>query len=302
MTAKGIPEDTWPITLHMSSRYSQVDGVCFYWGCLDLQANNRSEWLPSSISSYFYRRGGNAITSYNNFFAKYSTTPMGHVWWYTPNPSFSRYECYDWITSAPCNIPVVTPTYDNSAYMTRQDPDNPYCIYYDFDTGAVGSFDARTGKVGCTGTGLSEFRMTGTETTTCSGKSVVATRESLTVVRVINGTAANMVLSVLNDDGAAVPGFVDVNVTIGTPVSLLGLTPNISGSNPSFNLNGDYSSTAVLEILFQYEARTMELCFNATTASSNATTAVPFTVTSYGNGTAEPIYPNSDTALDVCPA
>lgn len=83
-SARRIVDTTWPMSLHMSVRYGPVDGVCLYWGCLDLQANNRSDWLPTTITDYYYRRLTNPTTSYTNHHAQFPTTPLGHTWYYTP--------------------------------------------------------------------------------------------------------------------------------------------------------------------------------------------------------------------------
>lgn len=163
----------------------------------------------------------------------------------------------------------------------------------------MGTLNGFTGKAGCPGTGLSQFTITNQVDTTCSGKEVVRSRESLTIVSVTNGTATNLALTVFGDSGA-IDGFVDVPMTIGQPLSLTALTPNVSGSDPKFYLNGNFTGTPTLEILLTYEAAPPELCFGATTSATTNASSVPFTASVYQNGT-EPNFPTANTLLNTCP-
>lgn len=220
---------TWTPSLHQTE-IGINDGVCLFFGCFDLAGNLRTDW-PPKYSLWALSR----VDDYVNF--RYTAvTTMGRLYGYQPGwASAVRVFCFDFSANSNCaGFSFTFPT--AYAYTLRVDPSNPYCIFYATDPGAIGSFDALTGKAGCPSLGRSELALTEKPQSTCSGKSTIVGRDSLTIARIVNGTASSFLLSVLTANGDLIPGFIGLPMTLGQPLSLANLTMDLTGPDPRYSL------------------------------------------------------------------
>lgn len=217
-------KSTWSPIIHESDP-GIPDGFCIYAGCFDIDLVYHPEW-PNRYTSWAINR-----VDENSNKRLESVTVMGRLYGYQPAATTNvPVQCWDFYANTTCpGFAFSFPA--RESYVLRSDPTNPYCIYWNTDPGAIGMFDASTGSAGCYSIAMKEQ---GLLERTCSGKTPVLKRESLTLGNITNGTAAGIQLTILDTKFRVIPGFSRINMTINDTVSMLNLTNAQLGSSPNY--------------------------------------------------------------------
>jgi hypothetical protein len=264
-TAQGLP----PVG-HTDSA-GTVDGVCMWAGCLDLTGAEQSGWVnPFSITPW----PSSVPPSYYGTYGKFTHT-QGRAYMNDVLASNTVY-CFDYATEAACAGFDTTPTSDSSLYAVVVDPNNPACIWYNSDPGKIGLFDAFTGAAECSASPVITLLPSAfAPRFVCTTSGGIDRWTSLTLDSVAGGTPASQTLTVRTGNGDAVPGWVNVPITIGDTLSLANLSVSATGARPTFNIafSGVTGSLTSSDFTILYEGRGPELCVDYTvdnTAASGA--------------------------------
>ncbi len=180
----------------------------------------------------------------------------------------------------------------------KASPVNPYCIFWDSNSGQVGAWDISTGAPGCLSAFVSEASLANRG---CSGLDRVLDRVSITMTNMTNGTTTDLKLTVLDGEGQPLAAWMDKPVVQGTPISLVGLTNTVTGpGTPTYLLTySGVTGNPKMVFSFDYAGKGPEMCFSLIV--DNSATADPFVempAQELDNGV--PIY-NDNTTLIVTP-
>lgn len=298
---------TWPPSLHMSAPYTAPDGICLYFGCIDLQGRVRTaEWLDS-VNPYT-QLWPNGVNFYLNFHGTFPTTPLAQTYFYSPynslsgtTISYTSYYCWSWITKNWCAGTSPASAYslnNNQMSVLRLDSTNPFCAYYTSNTGIMGTIDLRTRNANCLSTSVIETDLMEKPPTTCSGKPAVLSRESLTVTDITNGTASTLLLTVISADGELIDGWSGIPLNVGESISLMNLTNDLTGPNPSYSVVFVNATGApAVSLQLSYAGPAEELCFVATSSKPAGTNPfMPFVASIDGNNTLDTVTSIRDCA------
>ena len=250
-----------PPVAHMNAA-GDINGMCLPAGCVDVSgaAKTGPGWVnPFSIVSFDLQWDG--------YYGKYEAT-AGRAFIHDVLGA-NIVSCFDYATEAACANFDTSPYEDNSGYYVYAldaDPNNPNCIFWNSDPGNIGLFDATSGAPSCSSNPImtvqpSQFA----PRVVCTTSGGIDRWSNLTLTAVNGGgTATAIKFTVRTSDGSAIPGYVDVPITIGTPIDLSGLAVAVSGARPSFNVSftGVTGSITSADFDISYDGRGPEMCLN----------------------------------------
>ena len=258
----------FPPVAHMNST-GTIDGVCMRLFCLKLDGSLPSPaWVnPHSITSWAATGNGSAA-SYGRFEAT-----DGRAFLHSVLGTADVY-CFDYATNAACAGFDTTPDNYTSRYALRADPNNPSCVWWNSDPGRIGIFDTRTGAANCTGNPVITLQPSSfAPRYTCTSNDSVDEWKQLRLASVAGGgTAGSIALTVRDNNGNAVAGWVDKPVSVGTPLNMTGLDVAQSSSRPTFNfrfsnVTGGNINSATIQL--DYVGKGPELCISTTLSTAS---------------------------------
>ena len=259
------PTEMSPVA-HMDAN-GTIDGVCMWNGCLDLVGADRTtggDWVnPHSVTDWADNASNNSWSGrYGRFEASAGRAFLQDVL------SSDDVYCFDYATEAACAGFGDTPSSTTSMYALRADPNNPNCIWYNSDPGNIGLFDAISGEQSCTANPVITLQPSAfAPRFVCSTSGGIDRWISVTMNEV-NGTdpVTTQALTMRTGDGDPVPGWVDVPLTVSSPLDLSGLSVASTGARPSFNIGFQITSGEVTSAEFTvvYQGRGPELCVDTT--------------------------------------
>lgn len=261
---------TWPATINGNQKtpiaphsdgQGELDGVCWYGGCIDLTGATAAWTNPWSLG--------------DNNWAMHAMVGA-----YTQDRFFSvgndqyQVNCFDYSTNSACpNFPITYPGYFNIIYAVRVDPVNPSCMWINSDGGQIRVFDAFSGANECTANPVITLQPSSfAPRFTCSTQNGIDEWRSLELVGFAGtGTPSTVTLTVRNAQGGIVPGWGAKPVEIGEPLDMTGLDVTQSGSRPTFSfafggVTGGNITTATIDL--DYAGKGPELCVRTQLATA----------------------------------
>lgn len=238
-----------------------VDGVCYFisnanpYSCLDLTGAPSNTWKsPFILGVPTHPHIAMGVDTLGRFYYGTGQYVIG---------------CWDYNTNAACvgfgtNGYKSFPSSVGIVYGVTVDPENPACLWMNSDAGYIYNFDAYSGANGCSSNPVitlqpSQFA----PRYACSTANGITEWTQLRLVSLSGGgSAGSIALTVRNSAGAAISGWTNRSVSLGTPLDMTGLDVSQSGSRPTFSfafssITGTIS-TAVIAL--DYKGKGPELC------------------------------------------
>ena len=283
---------TWPATISSGALTANaipkrtntgvINGVCTFtqdYACFDLTGAAVTtpagllSMLTTTASQFSGGTGYFQTTAWTGTKQYWTTNPGGTNW----NAGYAA--CYDWTTDAACAGFATNTLIGNSRYALTIDSSNINCVWSNGDTGTISNFDATTGQAGCpvtTTKAAVDFQaLPKFSCNTLTGTIRTFFNLEVNLPQGSTFNSSNLVVSVLNDQGAQVAGFQNVPVTNGQ-ISLAGL--NVADTSTQFRFviqsvnNSTYplstQDAGAMTARLVYEADPVQLCVQLSAVTS----------------------------------
>lgn len=245
-------------------------GMCFFrtQQCLDgngLEVNV----LPAALSTWMTN---NPVPNWNTYNAG-NWAEQNNKIYLNDGPSGTASPdvyCFDYTTGDACagfsgrNVGV-------RIYVIVADPSIPNCLWTNGDAGQITTFNGTTGLPGCS----LEYPVVEMPYTAvaprlaCSESGRVLTWETIQFDIPDGIEASDLNVTILDSDGAPIPGWVDLSPNANGLLSMQSLTVETTGTKPTIQVNAgvvDEALLAQLTATVKFEAEDPELCFDLVAA------------------------------------